>query len=91
MLRYLYNKGVFFLFENGTTGIKNLDTNNLFNKHLIVLPNDDVMIKYKEIFDATVNLIYQNGAQIDKLASIREAILPKLMSGEIRVPVKGVL
>ncbi|MDD3340330.1 MAG: restriction endonuclease subunit S [Lachnospiraceae bacterium] len=31
LIQYLYNKDVFFLYENGTTGIKNLDTNNLFN------------------------------------------------------------
>ncbi|MGE4283370.1 MAG: restriction endonuclease subunit S [Clostridia bacterium] len=90
MLQYLYSKDVFFLYENGTTGIKNLDTNNLFNKHLIVLPDEDVMIKYKVIFDTIINSIYQNGAQIDKLSVIRDAVLPKLMSGEIRVSVEEV-
>ena len=39
LLWYLYKTNLFFLFENGTTGIKNLDINNLFSKHLIVIPN----------------------------------------------------
>lgn len=88
MLQYLYNKDLFFLYENGTTGIKNLDTNNLFSRHLIVLPNDNTMARYKEIFDTIINSVYQNGAEINKLETTRDTLLPKLMSGEIRVPIK---
>jgi type I restriction enzyme S subunit len=90
VLRYLYSKDVFFSYENGTTSIKNLDTNNLFGKHSIVLPDDDTMIRYKEIFDTLINTIYQNGAEVDKLEVIRDTLLPHLMSGEIRVPIKEV-
>lgn len=90
MLRYLYSKDVFFLYENGTTGIKNLDTSNLFGKHLVVLPDNATMMRYKEIFDTIINSIYQNGAETDKLAIIRDTLLPKLMSGEIRVPLEEV-
>ncbi|MHB8276808.1 MAG: restriction endonuclease subunit S [Candidatus Humimicrobiaceae bacterium] len=90
MLQYLYNKDIFFLYENGTTGIKNLDTNNLFNKHQIVLPDNETMIKYKEIFDTLIKFIYKNGAQSDKLSTIRDSLLPKLISGEIRIPIEEV-
>jgi type I restriction enzyme S subunit len=88
MLQYLYSKDVFFLYENGTTGIKNLDINNLFNKHQIVIPDNETMHKYKEIFYTIIKSIYNNGAQSDKLSTIRDTLLPKLMSGEIRVPLE---
>jgi type I restriction enzyme S subunit len=90
MLQYLYKKDLFFLYENGTTGIKNLDTNNLFNKYQVVIPDDEAMIKYKEIFDTIIQSIYKNGAQSGKLSIIRDSLLPKLMSGEIRVPLEEV-
>lgn len=89
-LKYLYDKDVFFLYENGTTGIKNLDTNNLFSKHLIVLPDDETMVRFKEIFDTIIKYIYQNGDEIDKLATIRDSLLSKLMNGEIRIPLEEV-
>lgn len=57
-------------------------------KHLIVLPDDDTMARYKEIFDTIINSVYQNGAEMNKLETIRDSLLPKLMSGEIRVPIE---
>jgi type I restriction enzyme S subunit len=90
MLQYLYNKDLFFLYENGTTGIKNLDTNNLFSRQQIVIPDNESMIKYKEIFDMIIKLIYGNGAQSEKLSAIRDILLPKLISGVIRVPLEEV-
>lgn len=90
MLNYLYQRDVFFLYENGTTGIKNLDTDNLFNKHQVVLPDDEAMIRYKEVFDTIIKSIYENGAQSDKLMAIRDSLLPKLICGEIRISAEEV-
>jgi type I restriction enzyme S subunit len=89
MLQYLYSIDLFFQYENGTTGIKNLDTNNLFNKYQIVLPTDEIMVKYEAVFSTLIKSIYKNGGQSDKLSIIRDTIIPKLMSGEIRVPLEG--
>ncbi|MBU3161345.1 restriction endonuclease subunit S [Clostridium frigoris] len=90
MLQYLYKIDLFFQYENGTTGIKNLDTNNLFNKYQIVIPTDKIMGEYEEVFSTLIKSIYNNGSQSDKLSTIRDTILPKLISGEIRVPIEGV-
>ncbi len=87
LLQYLYSKDLFFLFENGTTGIKNLDTNNLFSKHSIVIPNLETVISFDNLFKKFINIIYENGSQSEQLSYIRDSLLPKLMSGEIRVQV----
>ncbi len=86
LLQYLYKRDILFSFENGTTGIKNLDTSNLFSSYAIVIPTDQEMLNYKKVFDTIINAIYQNGAEAEKLVTIRDTLLPKLMSGEIRVP-----
>jgi len=88
LLQFMYKKDFLFQFENGTTGIKNLDTNNLFNKYLIVIPPKIELLKFERIFELIMSNIYENGRQSDYLNETLSIILPKLMSGEIRVPVQ---
>ena len=86
-LKYLYELKIFFNFENGTTGIKNLDIKNLFEKYKIKVPDNSTVIKFSKIIIGVFRKIQENGYENDKLSSLREALLPKLMSGEIRVPI----
>lgn len=90
MLKHQYNKDLFFLYENGTTGIKNLDINTLFNQFQVVLPIEELMVQFEEVFNILQKSIYENGSQSDKLSIIRDVLLPKLMSGEVRVPLEEV-
>lgn len=60
LLWYLYNTRLFFLFENGTTGIKNLDVNNLFKRHMIAIPDIDVALEYNEIFLSLIDIMHAN-------------------------------
>ena len=85
LLWYLYNTRLFFLFENGTTGIKNLDVNNLFKRHMIAIPDINVSSEYNKIFLSLIDLMHANKKENEKLSGIRDSLLPKLMSGEIRV------
>lgn len=50
----------------------------------IVLPNDKVIAKAGNIIQPLVDLIIRYRVQSRTLASIRDALLPKLLSGEIR-------
>jgi len=90
LMQYLYRTDIFFLYENGTTGIKNLDTANLFGKHKVVIPNENALKKYYKLYHTLLKSIYKNGFQSDKLSIVRDTLLPKLMSGEIRVPLQEV-
>ena len=82
---YLYNKGVFFQYENGTTGIKNLDIRTALNELDVVLPVAGALSKFTDIVSTNFKLICKLGLETEKLAALRDALLPKLMSGEIDV------
>ena len=82
---YLYNKGVFFQYENGTTGIKNLDIRTALNELDVVLPVAGALSKFTDIVSTNFKLICKLGLEAEKLAATRDALLPKLMSGEIDV------
>lgn len=60
-------------------------------KHKILLPNNDLLTAYDKMSSSISKLIYQNSTLNQKLASIRDTLLPKLMSGEIRVPIEEVV
>lgn len=59
--------------------------NKNINKILIIVPKDDVLDNYRKIVEPLFKNISRLKVQNKKLAKIRDAILPKLMSGEIDV------
>ena len=81
----LYNSDVFFQYENGTTGIKNLDINSFLDKYNIVIPNEQIILKFNEVCKSIFNTIQENGNENNRIVELRDSLLPKLMSGEIRV------
>ena len=91
LLQYLYNEKIFFLYENGTTGIKNLDITTLFGQYQIVIPSKEVLAEYHSMYSEFLRYVYESGFECNKLSEIRDTLLPKLMSGEIRVPVEEVV
>ena len=52
---------------------------------LIVIGNDNVEKKYSKILHSIYNKIDENISEDQKLSDIRDSLLPKLMSGEVRV------
>lgn len=83
--QYLYDKKVFFLYENGTTGIKNLDISGFIETEPIILPPAELVDKFDAFCHSIFDVIFANGLQNEQLANMRDALLPKLMSGEIDV------
>ena len=51
----------------------------------ITLPPDDLMNKFKEIVVPVEQKINKNTTQIRSLSRLRDTLLPKLMSGEVRI------
>lgn len=82
---HLYDLNIFFQYENGTTGIKNFDINTFLDKFLIVKPPKEVIYKFHNVVKSLLNTIQSNGSENIKLSETRDMLLPKLMSGEIRV------
>ena len=83
--QYLYSRNVFFSYENGTTGIKNLDISGFIETEPIVLPPFDLVSKFDTYCQSVFDMIFANGLESEQLSVLRDALLPKLMSGEIDV------
>ena len=83
--QYLYDKGVFFSYENGTTGIKNLDINGFIETEPIFIAPKEMVRKFDAVCQSIFSKIYANGLENEELALLRDTLLPKLMSGEIDV------
>ena len=85
MWEKLYNEGVMFSYENGTTGIKNLDINGFTQKEPIIIPPIEVALNFEKYVDVYYNKIQRNGIESEQLSHLRDALLPRLMSGELKI------
>ncbi|MFW5719978.1 MAG: restriction endonuclease subunit S [Candidatus Dojkabacteria bacterium] len=81
---YLYDVGLFFNYENGTTGIQNLNLKGFLDYNLI-FPSDKLAIMYSEFGQKILIKIQKNNNEIQTLTQLRDTLLPKLMKGEVRV------
>jgi len=79
---YLYDKGVFFNYENGTTGIKNLDVSGFLENEEIVIPSMDFLSKFNAYCNPAFKRISANGAETEQLSILRDTLLPQLMLGK---------
>lgn len=83
--QYLYDKGVFFSYENGTTGIKNLDITGFLGTEPIVIPPKEKVVAFDDYCQTVFDQIFANGKESEQLSQLRDTLLPKLMSGELDV------
>jgi type I restriction enzyme S subunit len=84
-LLWLYANDEFLQYENGTTGIKNLAFASFAASHRIVMPPPEVLAAFGRMIGPLFDKQQQSGVESETLAAIRDALLPKLLSGEIRV------
>ncbi|MEI0494318.1 restriction endonuclease subunit S [Brachyspira intermedia] len=54
-------------------------------KYKMIIPKKEILILSTKIFSAIIEKVNNNFDENQKLAGIRDSILPKLMSGEIRI------
>ena len=60
-------------------------TTNTFKEQKVTLPEIDEIMDFEEKIKPYFQKIYSNQTQIRTLTQTRDTLLPKLMSGEIRV------
>lgn len=58
---------------------------NVIYAQTIVIPKTDVLHKFDEMIKVYIDFIEANSHQIKTLTTLRDTLLPKLMSGEVRV------
>lgn len=59
------------------------------NDMKLILPTKEILNKYSDIFKNAFDKKHILELENDKLINLRDTLLPKLMSGEIRVPVEN--
>lgn len=74
-LDYLYQKGILFSYENGTTGIKNLDLSSFLERENVKLPPTEEIMKFSDFAKRYHKLINQNGLENEALQVIRDNLL----------------
>ena len=55
----------------------------------ILVPTKEIIEKFELTVNSLLDKLFVNCKENTKLANIRDTLLPKLMSGEIRVPVEN--
>lgn len=82
---YKYNGKVMFGYENGTSGIKNFRIKDFISVEPVVIPPADLLGKFQQFVDSVQLQIQTRGSESSRLASLRDNLLPRLMSGELKV------
>ena len=83
--QYLYDRNVFFSYENGTTGIKNLDLSGFITTEEIVIPPVTLVQHFDDYCQSIFDQTFANGLENEQLSTLRDTLLPRLMSGELDV------
>ena len=83
--QYLYDRNVFFSYENGTTGIKNLDLSGFITTEEIVIPPFELIQKFDDYCQIVFDQTFANGLENEQLSNLRDTLLPQLMSGELDI------
>lgn len=74
--------------KNNATGSTFKEVSGLFMKKLkLILPNENILNKFEIIIQSIDLELKKNYKEIDILINLRDILLPKLMSGEIKVPI----
>jgi type I restriction enzyme, S subunit len=84
-LRHLYDENSLMSYETGTTGIKNFAFTDFSNRHPLIIPIKPILDEFANITQKFMAIMQHNGKTSDSLASTRDTLLPKLLSGELQV------
>lgn len=85
---YLTKQLVNKLKRNASGSVFDAVTVSTFSNLKTIIPNQDIVKKFDLIVKKLHLSILNNTIENEKIRSIRDTLLPKLMSGEIRVPVE---
>lgn len=85
-MKELYEK--LHLWASGGSATLNLNTKQ-FSGIKIVMPSADIMTKFDEQNYSIFEKILCNSVESKVLSQIRDSLLPKLMSGYIRIQLNG--
>lgn len=83
---YLYLKSFDYGKLGNTSSIANAVNSKIIKAMPIIVPDNKTIKTFSEVMESVFSKIKYTIKQSDKLIEILDSLLPKLMSGEIRVP-----
>lgn len=83
--KYKYDKKVMFGYENGTSGIKNFSIKDFTSREPLIIPKLSDLQRFEDMVEHIHTHIQNIGSESAKLATLRDTLLPKLMSGQINL------
>jgi len=81
-IKYLYNAGVLFSYENSSNGVKNLALEDLFNEELIAIPELNIVNAFRKVFLSLNKHINAIGIELEKSEELRSILLSKIATIE---------
>jgi type I restriction enzyme S subunit len=83
-LTYIYAQGKTWEYQNQSTGIANFQTSHFLETELVAVPPPELLAMFSDIVRLTIERSHLT--QIQQLATLRDTLLPRLISGQIRLP-----
>lgn len=83
-LTYIYAQGKTWEYQNQSTGIANFQTVHFLETELVVVPSNDILDAFVNIVRPLIERTHLT--QIQDLVNLRDALLPRLISGQLRLP-----
>lgn len=71
--------------KKSASSIVNYRWKDFLAQETILIPNDDLLLKYNALSENMYQLIFTKSVEIEKTKEARDRLLPKLMSGEVEV------
>lgn len=84
--KYKYDNDIMFGYENGTSGIKNFAIKDFIEKESVLIPKEQDIVEFQKIIDNLQKQKQIKGTENTTLSTLRDTLLPRLMSGELEVP-----
>jgi len=84
-LYFLMKKDLSIITGGSRGSVIKFITKGMIENYRVELPNDNDLAAFAPIFSELLALISHSNEQIQTLAALRDALLPKLISGEIKI------
>jgi type I restriction enzyme, S subunit len=82
---FLYNQSIIANAYHTGTGVWALDVNGMKKQYLILSPEKNVIKDFSKLLQPLIQTFIKNQKEIIVLKKLRDSLIPKLISGDIRI------